>query len=291
MQHKKTTTPLQAFTDRIERFAQRNPIRSGAKAIVDDLVQLQFNCLAHVLPVNHPFDGAVWFDDRYLIALDEYRDHPKAWADLVALGVEYQNLVAASVPFADLLSDFYGASIAPKSAKAQAQFMTPTYVADVVTRFALDKSAPVGAEPDQIADPTCGAGALLLAHLRHRFVTHGKAGMACTYVLANDIDPAMMRLATVQIGTSCLAHQVPLGGLMMYRANLIADYMKKDTLAVSIHPNVEQAVKHGHHDDVMTALQARASIEPWPEGEHLPALIWALAMLKATAAKANGLTA
>ncbi|WP_063909283.1 N-6 DNA methylase [Burkholderia vietnamiensis] len=271
------TTPGAGFTKRIERFAQRNPIRSSAKAIVDDIVQLQFNTLSSALPLAYAGTGVAWFDDRHLIALNEYRDHPEAWAELVALSVEYQNLVAASAPFTDLLSDFYSTLIAPEQAKAQAQYMTPTYLADMVMRFTLSKSLPLRAgEPNMAGDPTCGSGALLLAHLRHRFETFGKATLACTYVVGNDRDPAMMKLATVQIALSSLAHGLPLGGLMLYRADLITEYMTDNTLAVAVHPNVEQAIAHGRRDDVAAALKAVAA-----KSAHLTAMGRAVAALKA----------
>ncbi|WP_430228334.1 N-6 DNA methylase [Paraburkholderia tropica] len=276
------TTSLARFTERIERFAQRNPIRSSAKAIVDDIVQLQFNTLASVLPLTYAATGVTWFDDRHLIALNEYRDHPEAWAELVALSVEYQNLVAASAPFADLLSDFYGTLIAPAQARAKAQHMTPTHLANLVMRFTLSKSEPVRAgEPSRIGDPICGSGALLLAHLRHRLETFGKDALACTYVLGNDIDPAMMKLATVQIGTSCLVHRLPLGGLMVHRANLIGEY-NDNTLAVAVHPNVEQAIAHGRRDDVAAALKAVAA-----KSAHLTAMGRAVAALKAAESRAQ----
>lgn len=277
------TTSLARFTERIERFAQRNPIRSSAKAIVDDIVQLQFNTLASVLPLTYAATGVTWFDDRHLIALNEYRAHPEAWSELVALSVEHQNLVAASAPFTDLLSDFYGTLIAPKQARAKAQHMTPTHLADMVMRFTLSKSLPLRAgEPSRIGDPTCGSGALLLAHLRHRLETFGKDALACTYVLGNDIDPAMMKLATVQIGTSCLVHGLPLGGLMIYNADLITGYMRDNTLAVAVHPNVEQAIAHGRRDDVAAALKAVAA-----KSAHLTAMGRAVAALKAAESRAQ----
>jgi hypothetical protein len=250
------TTPLAGFTERIERFAQSNPIRSSAKAIVDDIVQLQFNTLSSALPLAYAVTGVAWFDDRHLIALDEYRDHPKAWAELVALAVEYQGLLAASAPFTDLLSDFYGTLIAPEQAKAKAQHMTPADMADLLAPFAN------GADdrgPRRLGDPTCGSGALLLAELRNRFLRHGKAGVGNTFVLGNDLDPAMVKLATVQIGTSCLVHGLALGGLVIYHANLISEYMKDNTLAVAIYPNIEHSIDHGYRDDVAAALKAVAA--------------------------------
>ncbi|HDR9280152.1 TPA: N-6 DNA methylase [Burkholderia vietnamiensis] len=262
------TTAVAGFTERIERFAQRNPLRSSAQAIIDDLVQLQFNTLSSALPLAYAGTGVAWFDDRHLIALNEYRDHPEAWAELVALSVEYQKLVAASAPFTDLLSDFYGASIAQQQAAAKGQHMTPTSLGDMVMQFTLSKSLPLRAgEPNTAGDPTCGSGAMLLAHLRHRFETFGDAMVACTYVIGNDFDPAMVKLATVQIGTSCLVHGLPLGGLMIYNADLITGYMRDNTLVVAIHPNIEQAIDHGHGDDVATAMKAAAA-----KGKHLMAM-------------------
>ncbi|HDR9217427.1 TPA: hypothetical protein QDB35_000096 [Burkholderia vietnamiensis] len=96
-------------------------------------------------------------------------------------------LVASAVPFADLLSDLYGESIAQKQAAAKRQHMTPAHMADQLAPFAN------GADdhgPRRLGDPTCGSEALLLAELRNRFTRRGKAGVANTFVLANDIDPA-----------------------------------------------------------------------------------------------------
>ncbi|MCA8448908.1 N-6 DNA methylase [Burkholderia vietnamiensis] len=258
------TTPGAGFTKRIERFAQRNPIRSSAKAIIDDLVQLQFNTLSSALPLAYAGTGVAWFDDRHLIALNEYRDHPEAWAELVALSVEYQKLVAASAPFTDLLSDFYGASIAQQQAAAKGQHMTPADMADLLAPFA---SGADDHGPRRLGDPTCGSGALLLAELRNRFLRHGKAGVANMFVLGNDIDPALVKLATVQIALSSWVHKVPLGGLMVHHANLITEYTRDKTLVVAIHPNIAQAIDHGHGDDVATAMKAAAA-----KGKHLMAM-------------------
>ncbi len=64
-----TTSTLKAFTDRVERLAKRHPIRSGVKAVLDDIVQLQFNVLATTTPMFCALTGGgVWFNDTYLIA-------------------------------------------------------------------------------------------------------------------------------------------------------------------------------------------------------------------------------
>lgn len=235
-------TPFEAFKAHVSSFAQRHPFRSGVKEVLDDLVQLTFNMLPPMLLGNYAGRGSVWFDSQLVVELEDYRGHPEAWAELGDLGSDYLALVASAVPFTDLLSDLYGESIAQRQAVAKGQHMTPADMADRSAPFAN------GADdhgPRRLGDPTCGSGALLLAELRNRFNRHGKAGVANTFVLANDIDPAMVKLTTVQIASSSWVHKVPLGCRMVHRADLIKAYHAAGTRVVTIHPNVEHSRAHG----------------------------------------------
>ncbi|SDG94770.1 N-6 DNA Methylase [Paraburkholderia phenazinium] len=240
------STPFEAFKAHVGRFAQRHPFRSGVKEVLDDLVQVTFNLLPPILLVNYAAGGSVWFDSQLVVELEDYRGHPEAWAELGDLGSDYLALVASAVPFADLLSDLYGGSIAKQQAAAKAQHMTPADMADLLAPFAN------GADdhgPRRLGDPTCGSGALLLAELRNRLNRHGKAGVANTFVVANDIDPAMVKLATLQITMSSLLHKVPLGCLRMHRADLIKDYHTDGTRVVTVHPSVEKSHAYGFWED------------------------------------------
>lgn len=252
-----TTTTMKAFTDRVERFAQNNPIRSGAKAILDDIIQLQFNMLSVTAPMTYALTaGAAWFNKDHLIALEEYRVHPKAWAEQLALGAMYLELVKTSAPFTDVMGDVYGTAIEPKQAKAMGQHLTPEGLADGLARFAAqsgqgattgEASRPFNPNEGQIiCDPACGNGALLLAKLRQAFASHGKEGVARMYVFANDIDPAMMKVTVVQIVLSSILHNVPFGGLRVHCSDLIRHYRdaKADTVAVQICPDGARSVEH-----------------------------------------------
>ncbi|HDR8943133.1 TPA: SAM-dependent DNA methyltransferase [Burkholderia vietnamiensis] len=243
----KTTTPFDAFKAHVGRFAQRHPFRSGVKEVIDDLVQITFNLLSQVLPVIYTFDGSVRFDSRLVVELEDYRDHPAAWAELAELGSEYMWLVATAVPFADLLTDLYGVSIAKEQIQTKGQYMTSPPVADTAVHD-LDGTKEED-RPLRVGDPTCGSGALLLAVLRDRFTTLGKDGVAKTSVFGNDIDPAMVKLATVQIGLSSYVHNVPLGCLMMHCADVIKDYNSPGTRMVTIHPSVEKSRTNGFWED------------------------------------------
>ncbi len=278
MAQKTTTTsrtPFEAFKAHVSSFAQRHPFRSGVKEVLDDLVQVTFNMLPPMLTLSYAVGGSVWFNRQLVVELEEYRGHPEAWAELADLGSSYLALVASAVPFADLLSDFYGESIAQQQAAARGQHMTPADMADLLAPFAN------GADdhgPRRLGDPTCGSGALLLAELRNRFTRHGKAGVANTFVLANDIDPAMVKLATVQIALSSWVHKVPLGGLMVHRADLIRDYHAAGTRVVTVCSNVEQCRALGFWEDVeLTEVEV-----------EVPPLIRVVAGLLAWEVKASG---
>ncbi|VBG63394.1 hypothetical protein [Burkholderia pseudomallei] len=258
-----TTSTLKAFTDRAERLAKRHPIRSGVKAVLDDIVQLQFNVLATTTPMFCALTGGgAWFNDTYLIALDEYRDHPQVWAELLAVSQMYMDLVRTAAAFTDLLSDVYGAAIPTSQAKAMAQHLTPVGLADGVTGFA-ERLTGEGNRPFNpnegrlVLDPTCGTGALLLAQLRQALKANGKAGVARMYVLGNDIDPAMMKATVVQIVLSSTMHGVPLGGLLVHCADLIRDYhdAKADTVAVQMCSDLTRTIKHARDETARRQAQ------------------------------------
>ncbi|MGK8203163.1 N-6 DNA methylase [Burkholderia cenocepacia] len=264
-----TTTTTKAFTDRVERFAQNNPIRSGVKAILDDIIQLQFNVLSVTAPMMYALtEGAAWFNDDHLIALDEYRGHPQAWAEQLALGAMYLELVKTSAPFTDVLGDVYGSAIAPKQAKAMGQHLTPAGLADGLARFAAqtgqgattgEANRPFNANEGQIVcDPACGTGALLLANLRQAFAAHGKEGVARMYVFANDIDPAMVKATVVQIVQSSILHNVPFGGLRVHCSDLIRHYhdATADTVAVQICPNRVRSAEHARDETARKEAKA-----------------------------------
>lgn len=225
---------------KIDRFAEHSPLSVGRKEVVDDLIQLQLNTMSALAPLVYSSD-CVWFRPDCLVALDKYRPHPQAWKDLVQLGVELTNLIAWSEPFTDHLGDFYTEALAPASATQLGQFLTPWSLASSMADFVAPASEPQASKPElssepaapfHLGDPTCGAGALVLARLAHTVKTEGRAALGRIDVLLNDIDLGMAKLAAVQIGFASLLHRAPLAGLSVYCGDIITDYIDKEALIV-----------------------------------------------------------
>ncbi|ABO55105.1 hypothetical protein LA345_13175 [Burkholderia vietnamiensis] len=215
---------------RITDFACRNPLADTPKAVLDDIVQLHFNLLSEIAPVVC-MNGWAWFHPDHLVELDRYKGHDLAWQELVALSQDFTTVLGTSEPFVDLVGAFYNEAIAPKRAIALGQFLTPPSLARAVDAFVSEPSAasaPEPGDPSHFADLCCGAGALALAHLSGVLGREGKTALAPMHVLIADVDPAMAKLAAVQVAFSALFHQAPLCRLRVQCGDLIADYIKSE---------------------------------------------------------------
>jgi len=107
----------------------------------------------------------------------------------------YMEAVMWAPPFTDILSEVHGLMLYDKKAEGLGQFFTPKDLAQLTAELGechLKRHKPKG---DKLCDPTCGAGALILATLALR----DEETLAKTIVVAQDIDPLCCAMTALQI--------------------------------------------------------------------------------------------
>ncbi|MBN8884434.1 MAG: hypothetical protein J0I77_01830 [Rudaea sp.] len=142
------------------------------------------------------FDFGFFLEERNVI------DEPS-----VEAASAYLDAVVRAEPFADILGDMHQHSI---GSRQLAQFFTPPNLATGAARF-LDRATPMRPTLYEVLDPSCGAGALLLAHIRRRLQVEGSAGVWGMVLQGNDLDPLCSLMTATQIFANEIAHGVVVG--------------------------------------------------------------------------------
>lgn len=116
----------------------------------------------------------------------------------VLAGVDLAAVAANPQVGGDLLGPLYSMLRAPSSRTHLGAFYTPPDVAMLTAALAGPR------EGARVLEPTCGAGGMVIAHVRALRVA-GLDANSCQYVLG-DIDPLAVALAGVNVSAHGLAH-------------------------------------------------------------------------------------
>lgn len=123
-----------------------------------------------------------------------------AWMELVLSA--YLTAVQNNDPWADLLSVVHAELISNRQDKKLAQHFTPWGLVKALNLF-VDRKTD---EPYIQADPTCGAGSLILGHV-HSLVSTGKeADLSNCDCRGNDLDPLCAAITGLQIMANQWVH-------------------------------------------------------------------------------------
>lgn len=185
-------------------LAAHSTVTGTVKDVLDDLVALAFNVLAegrfNAKAGLYTIHGG---QSPYMVNLDKYAADPQAWEALQGLFMTLLATIKEAEPFADVLGAAYDAHLG----KVHGQFLTPAKLAADMAKL-LERRT--NSTCTRVMDPACGAGALLLGYLRDTYAQDGAAGVAKVSVRANDLDPHMCRMTTVQVVLGSIVHRLPL---------------------------------------------------------------------------------
>lgn len=231
-----TRGDMYAFQEQFTRVASKFNHISPA-AILDDFVQLMCviisSNLFHTNLFKQPSPGRLYADPHFRSSLDDSgRDHPTGYREaLNELTRDYIFEVYNSEHFADILGPVYELHSAKQSLE---QFFTPPSIATLLAEMSIghvDKNL-TGENSSVINDSSCGAGALLLAHLRKIYQSGNAAAISRVEVYANDIDLSMCKIVTVQIIMSSALKQTPLKRLQVSNGDTLLSKSGADSNAV-----------------------------------------------------------
>ncbi len=191
--------------------------------ILVDISKYAFNvmCQERFWKSKFPI-GSLYHCEFMSQELSTYKADPEACALLVASGRDYWELVKLCDPFTDVMH-LIGYSSKTLS-KALGQFLTPPAVADGLNRLTTTILDLQGDRHITVGDfGGCGAGSLLHGWLRHAHSLH-PTRLSQVHMFGVDIDQKMVRMTTLQITLSCLAHDIQLGSLTLHCCNGLTDY-------------------------------------------------------------------
>lgn len=219
------------LADAVRQHACRSAIDRTPTKAVNTMIAALFNILG-----SQPLDLFNTIDERYYIdfmAPERMKDLPT----IMAMTNAYQELVKASAPFQDVLTDL-ASEFLGRDGKDLGQFMTPRDLAMLVAEMAIDPDLKSYREKVQrgemikVADPCgSGTGSLLLAVL-HKLRREAPELLPNVGVYGVDVDVDMARTTAVQIIWNCLLHDIRVAHVSVWHANALVDYLAKPPMVV-----------------------------------------------------------
>lgn len=218
---------MKDFSNKIERICQLSNHRTKPKDVLDDLIQLNFNLLTELeFQTIANLGGAFWVEPGLRKELSTYKNEPKAWETLQELSLDWLKAIAEHEPFTDIFNAIYD----PYLGDTLGQFLAPVDVSQ--TLAAINNPTVPENESITLGDPCgSGVGSLVLSLLHHLHHKQGRQALRRVNVIAMDIDHKMVQATAVQVGLSCLVHQIKLKSFHVHHGNTITDYDTRKTLA------------------------------------------------------------
>lgn len=209
-----------------------------APEVFDAFVQSMFNGIANPLLMNSAILGRfVAVKPGWRMPVKRYKADSAAWHMMSEAARDYEKAVAACPPFSDIL----GAICCEFGDRSLGQFLSPTDLADLVAGILGAMQARRGdGERTSICDETgCGAGGLILAHLRRIYELDGAEGIARLDVFVNDLDSAMVKACCVQIAMPIYAKQMKLNSFKASCCNVLPNANPSDFNLVYEHTSTK----------------------------------------------------
>lgn len=159
--------------------------------------------------------------------------------------IAYENAVARSHPFSDILGEVYMELVSRWGKSALGQFFTPQPIAQMMAQMTIGgKPLPEG-RLIYACDHAVGSGVMMLSLLQSVLSESGPDGLKCWSVTGIDLDPVCARMFALQVVANCSIHQVQVGEVLAYHGDALD---KADKLKVILHATPPQVV------DVVPAL-------------------------------------
>ena len=137
----------------------------------------------------------------------------------------YTDLVGECRPFEDVLVWAHAELLATKGGEGIGQFFTPTDLVELTGGIALDHFFRHPANPRcfRIHEPACGAGGLVLGHIRSRMKGFPSDTVE---VSAVDLDSFCVAMTALQLQAAQVLHRAPLKHVELWVGNSLAGRLK-----------------------------------------------------------------
>ena len=232
------------------------------KQVIEDLMQMYCNLLTEPAFIEKAFPKTLYrFGKNFRQELSYYKHDPKAWDELQKLSQMFLQTVAEAEPFTDHMTSLYDMEI---KGERLGQFLTPPDLAEMIAELQMTSSTLTEApsRPYTVGDDMgCGAGSLLLGFIRAVLRKHGKGAVSMLNVRANDLDPEMVKIATVQIVLNSCIHRIPLHSFHIDNANILSEYAAmQEGKHLGYHwlPNTNDRFYQAHHRATGTEAAIKA---------------------------------
>lgn len=231
------------------------------KQVIEDLIQMYCNLLSEPAFIERAFPNTLYrFGAGFREELSYYKKDPKAWDELQKLSEMFLQTVAEAEPFTDHMTSLYDLEL---KGNTLGQFLTPPDLAEMIGELqtaTLQLSEPLGRPYTVGDDMGCGAGSLLLGFIRAVLRKHGKGSVSMLNVVANDLDPQMVKICTVQIVMNSCIHRIPLHSFHIDNANVLSEYVEMQTgkkMAYQWLPNCNDKFYQAAHKATSTDTAAK----------------------------------
>lgn len=216
------------------------PCRGGsfdARQALSTFAAGMLACLSKVSSNYPAIRGITTFENLLDCGFDDapYRTEG-AWMELVLSA--YLTAVQNNEPWADLLSVVHAELISNRLDKKLAQHFTPWGLVKALNLF-VDRKTD---EPYTLADPTCGAGSLILGHVHSLVGTGNEDDLPNCDCWANDLDPLCAAMTGLQVMANQWVHGPVFGNVQITVGNAITREYKllfKST-ALSWRPQLDE---------------------------------------------------
>lgn len=207
----------------IQQIIQVSNRKNNPKQIIDDIIQLAFNC---VFSGNFQYSANLhaqyWVDPNLLRELTEYKTDLEAWELLKEATMIFIALHKKSEPFTDIIGEMYDEYLG----QVLGQFLTPSDLATALASITLALGGNNQITSHTVIGDTCGcgAGSLVLGSLRVIYQTQGKEALKHLEIVNMDLDPRMVQLSSIQIVLHCMFHGLEINSLNTHWGNTITEY-------------------------------------------------------------------
>ena len=224
----------------------------NTKQVIEDLMQMYCNLLSEPAFIERAFPNTLYrYGAEFRQELTYYKKDKRAWEELQTLSQMFLQAIAEAEPFTDHMTSLYDLEL---KGNTLGQFLTPPDLADLLGALIMNISEPI-TSPTTIGDDTgCGAGSLVLGQIKATLARDGKGAVSMLNVVANDLDPHMAKICTVQVVLNSCIHRIPLKSVRVFNGNIITEYEEMNQgKHVLYHwlPNAHQSL----YDDVVRFSQ------------------------------------
>lgn len=134
-------------------------------------------------------------------------------------------IVDHAEPFEDVFGRLYMATASRSKQSGLGQFFTPSAVAELMAEMnfaGIDLSEYSVERPLRVAEPTCGAGVMLLAAAKTILRHHGREGLRKVALIGNDLDPICTCMTAGQLLLHVTRHDAQVAALLVCNGNGLA---------------------------------------------------------------------